>query len=157
LQSSLTSSLDPDELGSLLLDLPPFRRLKKDLRVVDQFRREPSLPSASTPRLRFIRSSWSTCGQFLGSLVCQEDVSRATSFLLFHPDIHNIEFIWSATSCASPPPRLSIFSNYSFLVHLPVNWDDRNLLAHAMASDFTVAWQYEFRNRTKGTLGRFLN
>jgi hypothetical protein len=32
----------------------------------------------------------------------------------------------------------SIFSNYSFLVHLPVNWDDRHLLAHAMDSDFTV-------------------
>jgi hypothetical protein len=33
------------------------------------------------------------------------------------------------------------FSNYSFLVHHPVNRDDRQLLAHAMASDVTVAWQ----------------
>jgi hypothetical protein len=35
----------------------------------------------------------------------------------------------------SPP-----FSNFSFWVHHLVNWDDRHLLAHAMASDFSVAW-----------------
>jgi hypothetical protein len=34
------------------------------------------------------------------------------------------------------------FSNYNFLVHHPVNWDDRLLLACAMASDFSVAWQF---------------
>jgi hypothetical protein len=34
----------------------------------------------------------------------------------------------------------SIFSNYSYWAHHPVNWDD-HLLAHAMASDFSVAWQ----------------
>jgi hypothetical protein len=33
------------------------------------------------------------------------------------------------------------FSNYSFWVHRLVNWDDRQLLAHAMASDFSVIWQ----------------
>jgi hypothetical protein len=33
------------------------------------------------------------------------------------------------------------FSDYSFMVHHPVNRDDRHLLAHAMASDFSVAWQ----------------
>jgi hypothetical protein len=32
------------------------------------------------------------------------------------------------------------FPDYSFWVHL-VNWDDWHLLAHAMASDFSVAWQ----------------
>jgi hypothetical protein len=32
-------------------------------------------------------------------------------------------------------------SDYSFWVHHLVNWDDRQLLAHAMASDFSVAWQ----------------
>jgi hypothetical protein len=34
------------------------------------------------------------------------------------------------------------FSDYSFLVHHPVNRDDQHLLAHALASDFTVTWQY---------------
>jgi hypothetical protein len=37
----------------------------------------------------------------------------------------------------SPP----FFSNYSFWVHHLVNRYDRHLLAHAMASDFSVAWQ----------------
>jgi hypothetical protein len=40
------------------------------------------------------------------------------------------------------------YSEYSFLVHRPINLDDRNLLAHAMASDFTVTWQYIFSKRT---------
>jgi hypothetical protein len=50
-------------------------------------------------------------------------------------------FFWSATPCASPPPRTSIFSNYSFWVHHLVNQDDRHILANAMALDFSVAWQ----------------
>jgi hypothetical protein len=33
------------------------------------------------------------------------------------------------------------FSDYSFWVHHLVNWDDQHLLANAMASDFSVAWQ----------------
>jgi hypothetical protein len=33
------------------------------------------------------------------------------------------------------------FSDYSFWVHRLVNRDDRHLLAHAMSSDFSVAWQ----------------
>jgi hypothetical protein len=49
----------------------------------------------------------------------------------------------SATPCASPPPWPTIFSDYSFRVHHLVNRDDRQLLAHAMASDFSVAWQLE--------------
>jgi hypothetical protein len=48
-----------------------------------------------------------------------------------------VGFFGSATPCASPPPWPSNFSNYSFWVHP----DDRHLLAHAMASDFSVAWQ----------------
>jgi hypothetical protein len=36
---------------------------------------------------------------------------------------------------------------YSILVHHPVNRDDWHLLARAMASDFTVAWQF-FSKRT---------
>jgi hypothetical protein len=36
----------------------------------------------------------------------------------------------------------SIFSHYTFWIHHPVNQDDRHLLAHAMASDFTVTWQF---------------
>jgi hypothetical protein len=50
-------------------------------------------------------------------------------------------FSLSATPFAFPPPRPSIFFNYSFWVHHPVNRDDRHLLAHAMASDFSVTWQ----------------
>jgi hypothetical protein len=38
-------------------------------------------------------------------------------------------------------------SNYAFLVHHPVNWDDWHLLAHAMASDFAVAWQNSQREQ----------
>jgi hypothetical protein len=37
--------------------------------------------------------------------------------------------------------------DYSFLVHHCVNRDDRHLLAHAMASGFTVAWQYSQREQ----------
>jgi hypothetical protein len=51
-------------------------------------------------------------------------------------------FFWSATPCASPPPRPSILSDYSFRIHHPVNRDDPHLLAHAMASDFSVTWQF---------------
>jgi hypothetical protein len=38
-------------------------------------------------------------------------------------------------------PWPSIFSDYSFWVHHLVNLDDQHLLALAMASDFSVAWQ----------------
>jgi hypothetical protein len=62
-------------------------------------------------------------------------------------------FFWSATPCASPPPWPSIFSDYSFWVHHLVNQDDRQLLAHAMASDFSVAWQC-LSKRTIGFLLR---
>jgi hypothetical protein len=52
-----------------------------------------------------------------------------------------------ATPCAFLPPWPSIFSDYSFLVHHPVNRDDQHLLTHAMASDFTVAWHYSQREQ----------
>jgi hypothetical protein len=42
------------------------------------------------------------------------------------------------------------FSDFSFLVHRPVNQDARHLLAHAMASDFKVAWQYYQREHFFG-------
>jgi hypothetical protein len=45
------------------------------------------------------------------------------------------------------------FSDYTFWVHHLVNWDDRHLLAHAMASDFSVAWQC-LSKRTIGFLLR---
>jgi hypothetical protein len=51
---------------------------------------------------------------------------------------HYFILIWSATPCAFPPPRPSIFSDDSFLVHRSVNQDDWHLLSHAMASDPTV-------------------
>jgi hypothetical protein len=40
----------------------------------------------------------------------------------------------------SPP-----FFNYFFLVHLPVDRNDQHFLVLAMASDFTVTWQYSQR------------
>jgi hypothetical protein len=43
-----------------------------------------------------------------------------------------IYFFWSATPCASPPPRPFIFFWLFYLVHPLVNRDDRHLLAHAM-------------------------
>jgi hypothetical protein len=46
-----------------------------------------------------------------------------------------VSFFGSVTPCASRPPQLSIFADYSFRVHHPVNLGDRHLLAHAMASD----------------------
>ena len=57
----LTNSLEADEFGSLLEDLPAFLLLKKDLLVEVQFLLDPSDPSLSTPRLRFINNSSSTC------------------------------------------------------------------------------------------------
>jgi hypothetical protein len=48
---------------------------------------------------------------------------------------------WSSTPCASPRPWPSIFPIILFGVHHPVNQDDQHLLAHAMASDISVAWQ----------------
>jgi hypothetical protein len=53
-------------------------------------------------------------------------------------------FFWgggAATPYASPPRQPSIFSDYSFCVHHPVNRDDQHLLARAMASDFSVTWK----------------
>jgi hypothetical protein len=55
-------------------------------------------------------------------------------------------YFGSATPCASPPPRPSIL--FWLLI---VNRDDWNLLAHAMASDFSVTWQC----LSKRTIGFF--
>jgi hypothetical protein len=66
--------------------------------------------------------------------------TRTKSLQLDVGEIKTNLFGGSATPCAFPPPWPSIFSNYSFLVHQPVNRDNRQLLAHAMDSDFTVAW-----------------
>jgi hypothetical protein len=60
-------------------------------------------------------------------------IPSATSLILH-------SFFGSAAPCASPP-RPSIFSDYSSWVHHPVSHDDRHLLAHAMASDFSVTWK----------------
>jgi hypothetical protein len=43
----------------------------------------------------------------------------------------------------------SLFSNSSFWVNHPVNREDQHLLAHAMASDFSVTWQF-LSNRAIG-------
>jgi hypothetical protein len=53
-----------------------------------------------------------------------------------------ILFFGSATPCASPPPpQPYIFFRLFLSVHHLVNRDDQHLLAHAMASDFSVTWQ----------------
>jgi hypothetical protein len=46
----------------------------------------------------------------------------------------------SATACASSSALH--FSNYAFWAHHPVYWDDWHLLARAMTSDISVAWQF---------------
>jgi hypothetical protein len=38
------------------------------------------------------------------------------------------------------PPFFPI--TYYLMVHLPVNQDDQQLIAHAIASDFQVTWQF---------------
>jgi hypothetical protein len=40
------------------------------------------------------------------------------------------------------------------LVHPPVNWDDRHLIEHSMASGFTIAGQYSQREQLV-RVGRF--
>jgi hypothetical protein len=40
------------------------------------------------------------------------------------------------------------FFDYYFLVHHPVNWDDRYVLALAMTSELSVTWQFP---HTKGS------
>jgi hypothetical protein len=44
-------------------------------------------------------------------------------------------------------PLLLRGRDYSFLVHHPVKQDDRHLLARAMASDFSVTWQFSQREQ----------
>jgi hypothetical protein len=72
---------------------------------------------------------------FLASKVALDRVTRLDKVL------PSGLFFGSEAPCASPPPQPSICSNYSVWVHHLVNQDDRHLLAHAMASDFSVAWQ----------------
>jgi hypothetical protein len=59
--------------------------------------------------------------------------------LMFIISCVNKLFLVSDPLCLSSSSALQFF-NYSFLVHHPVNRDGRHLLAHAMASEFTVAW-----------------
>jgi hypothetical protein len=75
--------------------------------------------------------------------------SRRHAFRIYYLAIASRVFVlfWSANPCASPPPRPSIISDYSFLVHHPVSQDDQHLLALAKASDFTVTWQFSQREQ----------
>jgi hypothetical protein len=62
-------------------------------------------------------------------------------------------FFWvSDPLCLSSSSSALHFSGYSFWVHHLVNQDYRQLLAHAMASDFSVAWQCV----SKRTIGFYL-
>jgi hypothetical protein len=45
------------------------------------------------------------------------------------------------------PPWPSIFINFYCLVHHPVDRDAQHLLECAMASDFSVAWQFSQREQ----------
>jgi hypothetical protein len=95
-----------------------------------------SWPWAAAVVRRSARPAWNAtagtlrnCGQFCNPTHCPLKAS----------------FGGSATPCASPPPpRPTIFSYYSFWIHHPVNRDDRHLLAHAMASVFSVIWEASF-------------
>jgi hypothetical protein len=49
--------------------------------------------------------------------------------------------------CLFSSSALHLFQLLFFLVHYPVNWDDRHLLAHALASDFTVSRQFSQREQ----------
>jgi hypothetical protein len=60
-------------------------------------------------------------------------------------------FLVSDPLCLSSSSALH-FSDYSFRVHHLVNQDDLQLLAHAMTSDFSVAWQC----LSKRTIGFFV-
>jgi hypothetical protein len=100
-----------------------------------------------------------------GSVASVVEVSRGAPFLppaLPYPllDVWREVLQWvgvffggggSATPCASPPPWPPHFYDHSFWVHHLVNWDDHQLLAHAMASDFSIAWQC----LSKRTIGSF--
>jgi hypothetical protein len=105
-------------------------------------KRSPNLSCFSPPKKGFAQNL-TNCrlGDILGYFF------RETSG---HP-VHKSFFVGSATPCASPPLWPSIFSDYSFWAYHPVNQDDRHLLAHAMASDFSVAWQL-LSERTIGFL-----
>jgi hypothetical protein len=61
-----------------------------------------------------------------------------TKVYILKPPFRPSFFCGTATPCASPPPRPS----HSFRIHHLVNRDDWHLLAHAMTSDFSVAWQF---------------
>jgi hypothetical protein len=64
-------------------------------------------------------------------------------------------FLVSDPLCLSSSSALH-FSDYSFWVHHPVNQDDRQLLANAMASDFSVAWQCLSKRTIGSTLLLFI-
>jgi hypothetical protein len=62
--------------------------------------------------------------------------------------IDELLFIWLDPRPIVPllllsPPFFRLF----FRVHRPVDRDDWHLLAHAMASDFSVAWQFSQREQ----------
>jgi hypothetical protein len=66
----------------------------------------------------------------------QVAVDHVAIVKIFH-DPEKGSFWVSDPLCLSSSSVLH-FSDYSFLVHHPVNQDDQHLLAHATASDFTV-------------------
>jgi hypothetical protein len=49
------------------------------------------------------------------------------------------------------------FYDYSFIVHHPVNQDDRHLLAHAIASDFLAELPDGIFSNQNPNLGKFWN
>jgi hypothetical protein len=116
-----------------------------------------SLQNASLPdthvRWEATRLIWVTFWSGV-PLTCRTDISLTPPSKTGHPDQGDettssnpvsevrirstlvYSFWGSATPRASPPPRPSIFSYYSFRVHHPVNRDGLNFLDHTMASEY---------------------
>jgi hypothetical protein len=95
-------------------------------------------------------SYWCECfrngsGFFFSSPVREKATTRSANAAVLTPESRdhrstsqrNFEYFSCFSSSSAPH-----FSDYSIWVHHPVNQDDRQLLAHAMASDFSVAWQF---------------
>jgi hypothetical protein len=106
-----------------------------------------------------LKRSWTSLCLLLSKLRRSSPSNRHSSntqvYVLFgnNPPIF---FGGSATPCASPPRWPSIFSDHSFWIHHPVHQDDRHLLAHAVASDFSATWQF-LSKRTIGNNPPILN
>jgi hypothetical protein len=49
-------------------------------------------------------------------------------------------FLWLSDPLCLSSSSVLHFSDYYYLVHHPVNWDDQHLFALAMGPDFSITW-----------------